>query len=594
MLYPVENEHRRCTCLDGIWEFVTDRYDKGVSDEWFRTFPRHAIAMPVPASYNDITTDAEIRDHIGPVWYRRRFFVPSEWQDASIFVRVGAASHAATVWVNGHEVAEHKGGFLPFEGELGSAAQFGRDNDLVIRVDNRLDWTTLPPGTIVPAGRKRPGYEGDRQHQDYFHDFFNYSGIHRSVYVLRLPKQRITGLSIRTGFDRDTGHVTYDVSMHGTGAISVLLSDQDGNPIAAATGASGNLTVPDVRLWQPGQAYLYDLTVKMTSDAGRTLDEYRHKIGIRTVEVTPQSFLINGKPFYFKGFGKHEDLDIKGKGHDDAAMVRDFALLDWIGANSFRTSHYPYAEEILDMADREGIVVIGEVPAVGMNSWNRDDPWFVPDKLSEKTLEHHLDCIRELVTRDRNHPSIVMWSVANEASTYEPASREYFKRCIELFRELDDRPVTLAQSSSANECQVQDLLDVVCLNRYYGWYENVGNLTPEIVQQCLGHEIEEWRTRYPNQPLIMSEFGADTIAGLHLLPPSMFSEEYQLELMKLTLDCLARFDFVIGEHVWAFADFMTKQGLTRVGGNKKGIFTRNRQPKLAAQYLRERWHKSSG
>src|SRR5262249_16032070 len=109
------------------------------------------------------------------------------------------------------------------------------------------------------------------------------------------------------------------------------------------------------------------------------------------------------------------------------------------------------------------------------------------------------------------------------------------------------------------------------------------------LEQCLAHEIEAWRARFPEQPFMMSEFGADTLAGLHQLPPSMFSEEYQSELVRLTLDVLARYDFVIGEHLWAFADFMTKQGLTRAGGNKKGLFTRNRQPKAAARELRERW-----
>jgi beta-glucuronidase len=273
-------------------------------------------------------------------------------------------------------------------------------------------------------------------------------------------------------------------------------------------------------------------------------------------------------------------------------MLRDFSLLEWIGANSFRTSHYPYAEAWLDMADRLGIVVIDEVPAVGLNSWNKNEPWFTEDKLGERTLEHHLACIRELVARDAHHPSVVMWSIANEASTHEPASLRYFERCVELFRSLDKRPLTLPQSSNPDECQVQHLLDVVSLNRYYGWYENTADLTPEVVQQCLAHEIRSWRARFPNQPFMMAEFGADTIAGQHALPPSMFSEEFQAELIRLTRECLAEFDFVIGEHLWAFADFMTKQGLTRVGGNRKGLFTRQRQPKLAAHALRAEWRRS--
>jgi beta-glucuronidase len=468
--------------------------------------------------------------------------------------------------------------------------RFGVDNELVIRVDNRLDWTTLPPGELVPAGRKRPGYSKTQLRQDYFHDFFNYSGLHRSVSVLRLPRSRIAGVCVRTDLDGEVGTVSYEATVFGEGEVAVELCDAGGHVVATAAGTSGTLEVPNAVPWRPGKAYLYTLFVRLFGASGPR-DEYHLNVGIRRVEVTADRFFINGEPFHFRGFGKHEDSAIRGKGHDDAVMVRDFSLLRWIGANSFRTSHYPYAEEVLDLADREGVVVIGEVPAVGLNSWDKSAPWFTPEKIGEATLRHHLACIREMVLRDRNHPSIVMWSVANEASTWEPASRPYFERCVAEFRALDDRPLTMAQSSNPDECHVQDLLDVVTLNRYYGWYENTADLTPEVVQQCLAHELEAWRRRFPKQPVLMGEFGADTLAGLHQLPSGMFSEEFQVELVELTLDELARHEFVIGEHLWAFADFMTKQGLTRVGGNKKGIFTRDRQPKLVAHALRRRWTK---
>jgi beta-glucuronidase len=591
MLAPIENEYRRLIALDGIWDFCLDAEDRGVEIGFFRQFPDAHRPMPVPASYNDITVEPEIRDHIGPVWYRRRFHVPYFWRESALVVRFGAVSHHATVWLNGVEVADHRGGFLPFEGNLGGAARFGATNELVVRVDNRLDWTTLPPGKLLPAGTKRPGYTGNRLRQDYFHDFFNYAGIHRSVQVQRLPKQRIAAVGVETSLESGTGSVGYEVTLEGSGTVSVTVCDQRDHAVAEGSGALGTLTIPNATPWGPGKPYLYEFIVRLSDDAGVQIDEYRLKIGVRSVSVTPNAFLINGEPFYFKGFGKHEDVEIKGKGHDDAVMLRDFALLEWLGANSFRTSHYPYDEAWLDMADRLGIVVIDEVPAVGMNSWNKNEGWFTEDKLGSRTLEHHLACIRELVARDSHHPCVVMWSVANEASTWEPASRAYFERCIDLFRALDDRPLTLPQSSNPEECQVQDLLDVVSLNRYYGWYENTADLTPDVVKECLAHEIRAWRARFPNQPFMMAEFGADTIAGQHSLPFGMFSEEFQAELVQLTRECLAGFDFVVGEHLWAFADFMTKQGLTRVGGNRKGLFTRQRQPKLAAHELRAAWRR---
>ena len=118
--------------------------------------------------------------------------------------------------------------------------------------------------------------------------------------------------------------------------------------------------------WDPGDGYLYELEVQLVQ-GDAVVDSYTQSVGVRTVKVDGIRFLINGEPFSFKGFGKHEDVPVIGKGHNDAYLLHDFELLKWIGANSFRTSHYPYAEDVLDYADRQGIVVIDETAAVGLN-----------------------------------------------------------------------------------------------------------------------------------------------------------------------------------------------------------------------------------
>ena len=200
--------------------------------------------------------------------------------------------------------------------------------------------------------------------------------------------------------------------------------------------------------WRPGEGYLYDLRVELT-DGADVVDSYTLPVGVRTVEVRGTQFLINGEPFYFTGFGKHEDADVRGKGHDDALMVHDFALMDWIGANSFRTSHYPYAEEVLDYADRHGIVVIDETAAVGQNLGmmagilrREFPPTFSPETIDDASREVHAQAIRELVARDKNHPSVVLWSIANEPEADTDASVAYFTPLIALARELDPtRPV---------------------------------------------------------------------------------------------------------------------------------------------------------
>ena len=144
----------------------------------------------------------------------------------------------------------------------------------------------------------------------------------------------------------------------------VVLRDADGSEVAIGKGAGGRLEVPDVHNWAPGDGYLYDLEIQLVHD-DTVLDSYHQSVGVRTVKVDGIRFLINGEPFSFTGFGKHEDIAVIGKGHSDAFMLHDFELLKWIGANSFRTSHYPYSEDVLDYADRQGMVIIDETAAVG-------------------------------------------------------------------------------------------------------------------------------------------------------------------------------------------------------------------------------------
>ncbi len=306
--------------------------------------------------------------------------------------------------------------------------------------------------------------------------------------------------------------------------------------------------------------------------------------------------MINDEPFYFRGFGMHEDLNVHGKGHDDVAMVHDFELLSWVGANSFRTSHYPYAEEVLDLADRLGLVVIDETAAVGLNLGIGGGMFlggprttFSDETIGPATQEVHRRAIEELVARDKNHPSVVLWSIANEPESHSDASRAYFEPLFTVTRQADpSRPVGFVNVMLAppDRCLVTDLADVVMINRYYGWYVGPGDLA--AAGRALEGELRAWADRH-DKPIIVTEYGADAMPGLHTLEPVVWSEEYQAALLDTYHEVFDRVDAVVGEHVWNFADFATAPSFMRVEGNKKGVFTRDRRPKAAAHHLRRRW-----
>lgn len=578
--------------LDGLWRFALD------SDAGERPWESRldtTLEAPVPASYNDLFVDSRIRDHVGVVWYQRDVRVPRGWSGERVVLRFGSVTHAAKVYVDDTLIAEHVGGYTPFEADLTDVAAPGQQFRLTVAVDNRLTNITIPPGTVTtgPDGRER---------QAYFHDFYNYAGIARSVKLYSTPASYIDDITVVTRIDGPAGLVDYAVVTGGEDAdgIRIRVLDESGAVVATSGGAEGSLRLDDVILWQPGAAYLYDLLVEMIA-GDAVVDSYTLPFGVRTVEVRGTQFLINGEPFYFTGFGKHEDTPVRGKGHDDAYLVHDFQLLEWTGANSFRTSHYPYAEEVLDFADRHGIVVVDETAAVGLNLGVQGGltgipptPTFAEENFGGETKNVHAQHLRELIARDKNHPSIVMWSIANEPASNEDGAREYFEPLVDLARELDPtRPLTYAAVMFANPTndKIADLFDVLSINRYYGWYVFTGDLA--TAEGVLEQELRGWVQRF-GKPIMMSEYGADTQPGLHSVWDMPWTEEYQTDLLATYHRVFDRIPEFVGEHIWNFADFMTGPGIHRVDGNKKGVFTRDRKPKGAAFSLRDRWRGLDG
>jgi beta-glucuronidase len=585
-LKPIETATRECKSLNGLWRFIPDS-DK-LKAPWLDTLPGD-MECPVPASYNDVFLHPSLRNHIGKVYYQRLVRIPRGWAGERIFIRVEAATHEGEVWVGDELVAKHVGGYTPFDAELSDHVQAGQEVRVTIAVNNILTHHTIPPGEVV---RNDLG----KEQQKYWHDFFNYAGLARSVKLCCEPRTRIQDITVKTDTMGTTGIVQFEVVTNGkTERTEVDLLDKEGNVVRSFSSLCGALKVKDAKLWQPGKAYLYSLRVRLLND--RLVDEYTLPVGIRTVRVSGLQLLINDKPFYFIGFGRHEDTPVKGKGHDDAWMVHDFELMKWTGANSFRTSHYPYAEDVLEYADRHGWVIIDETAAVGLNLrigggifGTAPSNTFGPDFADDHTRDAHAQAIRELIHRDKNHPSVVMWSIANEPDSSDTGALPYFEPLVKLAKELDDRPITYTNAGLAKPHQdvIAQLFDVVGINRYYGWYEDTGNL--ELAEKHLEDELNEWQKRF-GKPLVMTEYGADTESGLHSIPGSPWSEEFQVEYYEMYHRVFDRVEAVIGEQVWNFADFNTTPGIMRVDGNKKGVFTRDRKPKMAAHTLRKRWTK---
>lgn len=166
-------------------------------------------------------------------------------------------------------------------------------------------------------------------------------------------------------------------------------------------------------------------------------------------------------------------------------------------------------------------------------------------------------------------------------------ARYYYGEVIAHAKKLTDLPITIVESTKASEPNYSaELVDIMCLNRYYGWYDEFANL--DAVEPLYKDEFKKYHDRY-GKPIILTEFGAEALSGFHSLSAEAFSEEYQKVIIEKTCEVIDEIPYVIGEQVWNFADFKTREGVLRPGGNRKGVFTKDREPKLSAYYLRERW-----
>lgn len=551
-LRPQTNACRTALDLSGVWLIRFGDAD------WSGGLPGGA-PVGVPGSWNDQLPG--VRDDLGPAWYERRFEAPRLTAGQAAAVRFGSVCYAAEVWLNGRRLGAHEGGHLPFALDCTDVLR-PDENVLVVSVDGRLGRDRVPPG-LVPSEHAHPR----TFHPDVPYDFFPYAGLHRRVELVITPRDGIRDLRLTTTRDGDEAVLNVSAGTLENGALALTL---DGEPIAPEH------SVGSSDLWSPASPRLHTLAAELIR-GGELIDRYVLRCGIRTVEVDGQEIHLNGRPVHLRGFGRHEDFPVLGRGTVAALATRDLLLMRQLGANSFRTAHYPCDEETLDVADRLGLLVIAETPSVAL--------YFEGDDLPRRQ-ELARRFVEELIARDRNRASVIAWSVANEPRMDHPEAAAALADLCDTARALDGtRPVGYA--TDLPDAPGLNAADIIFLNKYPGWYQLPGRL--DEAAAALGETLERlartWR-----KPVVLTEFGADAIPGGHADPPAMWTEEYQEMLIERLLDEAGRHENVVGTHIWTFADFATAQADHRpLSANFKGVFTRDRRPKLAARRLRELW-----
>jgi beta-glucuronidase len=561
---------RQTLDLCGPWRAIVDPYEAGYLDYRYRPYKDGGMGankkpqspgeiveynfdtageLMVPGDWN--TQRPELLFYEGSIWYKKDFDYARQ-PGRRVFVWFGAANYRAMVFLNGTKLGEHVGGFTPFQFEITGLVR-DKGNFLIVKVDNQRQREAVP--TLMT-------------------DWWNYGGLTRDVRLVDVPETFVEDYSVqlqkasqtriaawvRLNGPRKQQRVT--VTIPEAGVSQEILTDPDGY---AKLTLDARLT-----LWSPETPKLYEVAIATETD------RVAERIGFRSIEASGRTLLLNGRPLHLRGVSVHAEAPIRSGrvfSESDAAT-----LLQWakdLGCNFVRLPHYPHDEAMTRLADRMGLLVWAEIPVYWTIAWE-----------SPETLLNAKRQLTEMIARDKNRSSVILWSVANETPPSEPRL-QFLSALAGLAHELDStRLVTAALEThhiDPNTIMVDDplgrYLDVVSCNEYIGWYDG----PPGKIDRT------EWKTAY-DKPFLISEFGADAQAGRHGDSGAVWTEEFQADFYRRQIAMFQRVPFLSGTIAWALVDFRSpRRPLAGIQDffNRKGLYSDRGERKAAFFILRD-------
>ncbi|RNL52562.1 glycoside hydrolase family 2 protein [Pedobacter jejuensis] len=561
---------RKIQSLNGKWNYIIDPYENGYYDYRHQPYDQSKTAtggffddkeqkdkselieynfdgspqMNVPGDWNSQSEKLELYE--GTIWLRRKFDAQPQ-KGKRYFVYFGAVNYEAHVYLNGKKIGTHKGGFTPFQFEVTGKLKAG-SNSIVVKADN-----TRKPDEIPTVNT----------------DWWNYGGITRDVYLAELPEHFISDYKLQL-----------EKGSNNSLSFSLKLAD-------AFAGQEVSLTIPELNLkkdyktdsegkisevfiwnnlslWSPESPKLYTVNIKSANE------NIEDKIGFRTIEVKGDSILLNGKSVFFRGISMHDEnplLQGRLRSQGDMRM-----MLQWakdLNCNYIRLAHYPHNEEMMRLADEMGLLVWAEVPVYWTISWE-----------NPVTYANAKQQLTDLISRDKNRASVVVWSIGNETPLSAPRL-SFMSNLAETARSLDDTRLVAAALEVHRESNTMILndplgekIDLVSFNEYAGWY--FGSSPSEILKY-------DFNIKY-NKPVVITEFGGDALGGFHADENTRWSEEYQEALYKNQLTMLSKIPALRGIIPWILTDFRSPRRQHPVYQNfwnRKGLMSETGKKKKA-------------
>ncbi len=572
----------RSLVLSEGWRFQPDPLGVGDAQRWWSPgFDRSGWRpVTVPMAWDGY--DPVMDGYEGVGWYA--IHLPADHVAANSWqrLRFGRVNHHATIWIDGREAGQDTIGYLPFEVAASPRLTPGRPAWVVVRVENgaRYDW--LPGSTTV--------------------EWVQYGGLLEPVELLTTPLPHVAHVSIRAAPRGAEGHVTAVVEVTNAGAepfAGRVRLESDGRAAEAdaraAPGATERvnleLLLPQARLWSPESPALYEARVRLF-DARGEIDAVDDRFGVRSIGTTGREILLNGRALKIRGVNRYDEFPGRGPVVDETAIRADLMAVKEAGANLVRV-HYPQAPVHLKIADEIGLLYMEEVP---LNWWRA--AWHPPvpaEHRNDRIIDAAEQALERMVRRDSNHPSVVVWSVANECETSDAMGVSAMERLLRRAKSLDPtRPVTYVANRMIEKNHAFGLADLVAVNLYYGMWD--GETADDVaaiesrVHQPTRLRLAELARFFGDKPLLLSEFGTIGIPGSG--GDVRFSESYQAAYVSAVWRAVEEVPEVSGGIVWCWADYRHRNGFTNdfpTYFGPFGIVTFDRRPKQAHAALRALW-----
>lgn len=573
--------NRATTSLNGDWKYIIDPYENGYynyryepfdqqTNPWASAFfldskpqnPSDLIEydfdkmdeIKVPGDWN--SQKSELLYYEGTVWYKKSFDDTRTKSTNRLFLYFEASNYKTEVYLNGKKLGTHVGGFTPFNFEITDIIK-QKDNFLIVKVDNKRLKEGIPTLNT---------------------DWWNYGGLTRDVKLIETPVNFIQDYFIQLDPDDNkkiTGYVALNGQDIGRKKIQIhipklnirkrLKTDEKGR-------VSFEISADNIQYWSVENPVLYE--VKVQTNQAQISDQ----IGLRTIQTKGTQILLNNQPVYLKGISIHEESPLRGgRGHSEEDARQ---LLEWakdLGCNYVRLAHYPHNEHMVRLADKMGILVWEENPVYWTIAWDNPD-----------TYQNAENQLSELIARDKNRASVIIWSMANETPN-SPARNEFLNKLAAFARAKDDTRLisaALEQKDYQGNPSVRtisdpfaDVVDVLSFNEYIGWYDGL----PEKCQ-TITWKIEQ------DKPVLVSEFGAGAKQGLYGDKNTRWTEEFQEDLYIETLKMIDKIDQIQGLSPWILVDFRSPRRVLPViqeGWNRKGLISEDGKKKKAFFVLKD-------